>query len=266
MNNKVTHYRQLLEIAECLSSGFDSEKVRLGLGSLLLTLLDADSYASYIWDDAGKKFSQGLSVNVDDEALKEYETYYQFHDPITHRMQKRRRAASVNEIIDQEDLIETKFYNDFLCHNELYWGISLYAYDGKENIGDIRLWRNKNKPNFDKGATQLLQMVQPLFTNFLRNARLFNSKVSLTGNNREQSAIKAVWNAERVAEKFGFTPREVEIVREVLRGKKDEGIAAELCIAYSTLRTHIKHIYVKTAVHNRSALCHKVLSQLTGFT
>lgn len=266
MSISTNNYKQLLHVTECLSYGLDSAKVRLELGEALLKLLDADYFASYVWNSEDRKFGEGVSINMDEKKLMEYEQYYQYHDPITHELKKRKRATCVNEIIEQKDLEKTEFYNDFLCHDGLHWGVNLYAYDGRNNIGDIRIWRNKKNKAFDSSSVELLQMIRPHFVNALRNINLHNSESIIENNNQTSPIITASWNSKLIANQFSFTARESEIVRELLRGKKDEEIANELYIACSTLRTHIRHIYAKTEVHNRTSLCHKVLNKLTGFS
>ncbi|NQY87357.1 MAG: helix-turn-helix transcriptional regulator [Colwellia sp.] len=265
MSISARNYKQLLDVTECLSYGLDSAKVRLDLGEALLKLLDADYFASYVWNSEDRKFGEGVSINMDEKNLMEYEQYYQFHDPITHELKKRKRATCVNEVIEQKDLEKTEFYNDFLCHDGLHWGLNLYAYDGRNNIGDIRIWRNKKRQTFDSSSAQLLQMIRPHFINSLRNINHHNSEKLTEDIHQNTPIITASWDSALIAKLFSFTARESEIVRELLRGKKDEEIAKELYIACSTLRTHIRHIYAKTEVHNRTSLCHKVLNKLTGF-
>lgn len=265
MSISTSNYKQLLHVTDCLSNGLDSMKIMSTIGGALLKLLGADYYASYVWNSSDRKFGEGISINMDEQKLIEYEQYYQFHDPITHELKKRKRATIVNEVIEQKELERTEFYNDFLCHDGLHWGLNLYAYDGRNNIGDIRIWRNKKRKMFDESSIQLLQMIYPHFTNSLRNINHHNSKETNGSNNQESPIITASWDSSLIAKLFSFTVREAEIVRELLRGKKDEEIAKELYIACSTLRTHIRHIYAKTEVHNRTSLCHKVLNKLTGF-
>lgn len=266
MSLSTKNYKQLMYAAECLSYSMNSEEIRTAVGEALLKLLDADYYGSYIWNPAHGKYDDGVSLNMDLKKVKEYEQYYQFHDPITYKLKKRKRATCVTEIIEQKALKKTEFYNDFLSYDGLYWGINLYAYDGTENIGDIRIWRNKNRENFDESSIQLLQMISPHFTNSLRNIRNSSSEKNFGDTSKNHPVLTASWDIKLIMQQFSFTNREAEVIRELLRGKKDECIAEELCIAYSTLRTHIKNIYAKAAVHNRSSLQHKVLNRLTGFT
>lgn len=244
----------------------DSVEIRAAVGESLIRLLDADFYASYVWNAKDRRFADGVSINMDEANLEKYDQYYQFHDPITHELQRRKNATCVTDIMEQSEFTKSEFYNDFLSHDGLYWGINLYAYDGRENIGDIRIWRRKNQNNFDNESRALLQMIHPHFTNSLRTLKLIDSEVQGASSDEPDTNVTSSWDAELIEKHFGFTKREAEIVREILRGKKDDDIAKELCIAFTTLRTHIKHAFEKAQVHNRSSLCHKVLNKLTGFS
>lgn len=49
-----------------------------------------------------------------------------------------------------------------------------------------------------------------------------------------------------------LSPREREVVRQLARGYSYAQIAAQLDISINTLKTHIKRIYSKLDVHNRT--------------
>lgn len=59
---------------------------------------------------------------------------------------------------------------------------------------------------------------------------------------------------ERIASEFGLSKREAEVLPLALRGRTSERIASELCIAKSTVDTHLRRIYSKTGVHSRQEL------------
>ena len=84
-------------------------------------------------------------LNMSPDNLARYEEYYQFRDPITPVLQKRRRATLVREVMPQDELEKTEFFNDFLIQDGLHHGINVYAYDGDLNIGDLRIWRGKGR-------------------------------------------------------------------------------------------------------------------------
>ena len=50
----------------------------------------------------------------------------------------------------------------------------------------------------------------------------------------------------------GLTPREVEVLGLVARGRSTTQIAQQLCISRKTARNHVQHIYAKAGVSNRA--------------
>ncbi|WP_302963595.1 response regulator transcription factor [uncultured Adlercreutzia sp.] len=56
------------------------------------------------------------------------------------------------------------------------------------------------------------------------------------------------------AKEFGLSKREEEIAQLVAEGKNNAVIQERLCITESTLRTHLRNIYGKAAVHSRQEL------------
>lgn len=54
--------------------------------------------------------------------------------------------------------------------------------------------------------------------------------------------------------RYGLSPREVEILSLVARGRSASSIAAEKNITYNTVRSHVAHLYAKTGAHNREEL------------
>lgn len=243
----------LFRVNEHLTHAYDAAEVRRRVGEDLLELLDADYYASFVWDPGEARFVDRVALNMDDANLDTYDRYYQFHDPITHRLQKRRRAVHVNEVMPQAHLVQTEFFNDFLKRDGLHWGMNLYAYDGECNIGDVRIWRAERRGNFDRSDVELLDAIRPAFTNALKTLRRLEA---LQARVRSGDPFDRAWLRDR----FALTPREAEIARCVFAGKSDARLAADLDIAFSTVRTHLKRIYAKLSVTSRTELIHRVLA------
>jgi DNA-binding NarL/FixJ family response regulator len=53
---------------------------------------------------------------------------------------------------------------------------------------------------------------------------------------------------------FEFTPQQSRIVEQILLGKRDKKIAAELDISIWTVRSHLTKIFVRLSVSDRSEL------------
>ncbi len=63
--------------------------------------------------------------------------------------------------------------------------------------------------------------------------------------------VALVTRAQELAELYGLTEREEEILRYLARGRSARKIAEELFISENTVWSHIKRIYVKTDMHSR---------------
>jgi len=50
----------------------------------------------------------------------------------------------------------------------------------------------------------------------------------------------------------GLTPREVEVLRLLVRGLPNRGIAEQLVITPKTVENHVEHIYAKIEASNRA--------------
>ena len=256
MNLTQKQWRKLLSVIQHLNDSLDDYAIRERVGRDLLDLLSADYFASYVWDEQAGIFSKPVFLNMSPENLKRYEQYYQFHDPITSKMQPYRRAISVNEVMAQRDLINTEFFNDFLNKDGLYYGINIYVYDkGNRNIGDFRIWRSQNRDNFGRRELGILDMIAPHFRNAMRNlafARHLPPTLDL------DEVIR------KLAGDYELTRRELDVATSLLEGKSDRAISEKLFISPATLRTHIQHIFGKLSVSSRAEFCNRALIRKQG--
>jgi DNA-binding CsgD family transcriptional regulator len=235
----------LSRVMAALAEPHDERELRLEVGGLMLELLGAQHYASYVWDDATNAFDRGVHLHMDPGNLARYEAYYQFHDPITFELQRHHRAVRVNDVMPQAELKRTEFFNDFLALDGLHWGVNLYAWDGGRNIGDMRIWRDRRHENFDRDDLALLDVVRPAFVSALRRC---GDRVRPPQTPRPIPAIQPATLSER----------ESAIAQLVARGLPDKEVARLLGISVTTVRTHIDHIFRKMGVDNRTALAIRI--------
>ncbi len=230
-----------------LSGEFSHDEVRRRVGQWLLELLDADFFASYVWDEGNGKFVSGVSINMSSSNLLRYEQHYQYCDPITPTLQRRRTATAVSEVMAHERLKKTEFFNDFLFRDGLYFGMNFFAWDRGENIGDLRIWRAQNKEDFSTRDAMLVDAIGPSIVNALVRANR-----PLLGSD--------VMRFRQKADIWGLTSREAEIADLLVTGLSDDDICARLNISKPTLRTHVGSIFRKTGAARRSGLSHILLS------
>jgi DNA-binding CsgD family transcriptional regulator len=230
--------RVLARIFGLLSEDLGERDVREAIGHHLLALLQADYYASFVWHGMSKKFEKAVFLNMDAANLANYDRYYQYHDPITFKLQARREPTLVTQVMPQRDLMRTEFFNDFLARDGLHWGVNAYAYAGDRNIGDVRIWRGRSRENFDAHTLELLRLIEPAFTGALLRAQ-------------DGPALQA---ADPAAPMLKLSVRQYEIARMIADDLSDKEIAYRIGVEISTIRTHLRRIFDKLGVRRRSGV------------
>jgi len=231
----------VFSIMRDLSGDFDHKEVRQRVGKTLLELLNADYFASYVWDEEQEKFVSCVQLNMNRDNLKVYEDYYQFHDPITPTLQRRKRATPVSEVMSHDRLVKTEFFNDFLKKDGLCFGLNYFAYNRGTNIGDVRIWRGAKRNDFTERDAKIVDAIGPSFVNaLLRAENLDDSSSSLSFS--------------QLKDDFQFTLRQAEIADLLVLGLMDDEICDKLCISKPTLRTHITAIFRKSGLNRRTQL------------
>ena len=76
--------------------------------------------------------------------------------------------------------------------------------------------------------------------------------------NYRQEIPGATVLTEDSATRFGFTPREKEIINLLLQGKSNKEISEELFVSPRTVEAHIYNIYRKCSVKNKLELARKL--------
>jgi DNA-binding CsgD family transcriptional regulator len=234
--------RALTSLIETLAEEQSERSIRECVGRQMLTLLDADHYASYVWNEERQSFDDRVAINMSAPNLSAYESHFQFRDPITRQMQQRRSPTLVEEVMPQEQLVKTEFFNDFLRCDGLYWGVNLYAWDGKRNIGDMRIWRGRRRARFNADALEMLALIQPAFVSALRRSSSCDSM------------RQVVTRPAAVGDLAKLSQREIEVANLVSLGISDKEIARRLGIAFPTVRTHLSNVFRKVGVDNRVQL------------
>ncbi|BEU98740.1 helix-turn-helix transcriptional regulator (plasmid) [Acidovorax sp. DW039] len=247
-----THQVHVLSrVMRTLAEPLSAYEIRKQLGCLMLELLGAQFYASYVWDEEAGRFSNGVHIDVDPENVRRYEIYYQYHDPITPLLRQRRDSVLVSEVMPQAQLKRTEFFNDLLSRDGAYWGINLYAWNDQENIGDMRIWRDRKHENFSRDDVQLLELVRPAFTAAVERCTRRHTHLAQT----ESARLHKIDCDETLSV---LSARERQVAQLIGRGLADKEVAERLCISVTTVRTHIDRAFRKLRINNRVALARKL--------
>lgn len=215
------------EILWKLGSGKGQCTLRESILADITILLRADFAASYIWDPTHNLSKKGVIWKIDSKAMKDYESVWQFDDPITAQLRKLQKPTFVNEVMPLEDLKKTSYYNEFLRAYGLYHGINIYFVRNGMDIGDLRIWRAQDAEMFGEREKRILNLLEPYFTQALPLDLLTQ---------------------------YGLTPREQEVVHLVSKGLSDKEVANLLGIGFTTLRTHLNNSMRKVGCNNRTEM------------
>jgi DNA-binding NarL/FixJ family response regulator len=73
--------------------------------------------------------------------------------------------------------------------------------------------------------------------------------------------VLGTFQAKRESNKYHLTPREIEVLQWLVKGYSIKQIAAEMYLAFDTIRTHLKNIYQKLHVNCGKEAIVKVLAE-----
>ena len=224
------------DIVGRLASLPSAADVRVSVFGDIARLVHADFGASYVWQTATGQSEHLVNFNMDPANLRRYGAWFQFRDPITSRLRRRRTATPVAAVMPQAKLERTEFFNDFLARDRCHHGINMFVFDGDRNggrdggrdLGDLRIWRARHRPDFGRREVDILNALEP----FLRGA-LLRMRPDAPGR---------------------LTLRERQVATLVARGCRDRDIAALLGIGFGTVRTHLNRAIEKCGCANRAEL------------
>lgn len=154
-------FNALLDIVGSLNQAESNRGSRENISANLLELLRAEHLASYVWDREADAFGDCVALNIAPAHLRRYEEYFQYRDPISPSMRLQTRATPVSQVISQQALERTEFFNDFLMAAGMHHGLDMHLLDGGRHVGDLRIWRARGQPEFGAREVALLEMLKP---------------------------------------------------------------------------------------------------------
>lgn len=249
MHLSTTQTKALADLMKLVADATDGDELRKRMALPLLDLLRADTYVSMVWNGGRQRFERVTAVNMSDENLRSWDSYFRFIDPLTFPMMQRRKPTVATQVMCQSDLSRTEFFNDFLQRDRMYWGVNVYFYEREQCVGDVRIWRNRERGNFDASEIDIMKMVEPAITAAL--ARL--------GWKENAPAHEQCECVEEILQREGrLSKREAQVAWLVSCGCPDKEIQSRLGLEYPTVRFHLGNAFKKLRATNRATLVGRV--------
>lgn len=250
MHLTTTQTRALGNVMRLLAEATDGDVLREALALPVLELLAADQYVSMVWNAETGRFERFTALNMSADSLRHWDDYYRFVDPLTFPMMERRHPTIATQILRQPELARTEFYNDFLRPERMHWGINVYFFDRQAAVGDFRIWRKRERGNFESNETEILRLVEPAIAAAL--GRLHWERHAAPPSESTERAEELLRRTARLSR------REAEVAWLVACGCPDKQIARRLEVGYPTVRFHLANAFRKLQADNRAALASRV--------
>ena len=150
----------------------------------LTRLLQADFLGSTRWNPERRAFENAHCVGRGHDMAREYVERFQYEDPISPKLRHRRAASLIHRAMPCEELVRTRYYNEFLLPFKTVDGIDLYLYQGAHNVGDLRAWRAPGRKPLGQRELALMDLLRP----YLLNAMLGFSELAGPGDEIDRAA------------------------------------------------------------------------------
>ena len=158
--------------------------------------------------------------------------------------------------IAPDRFLQSEYYRSYYVRTGLAEEICYIFYLPDEVAVAISLMRSGDSPRFSAREFRLLESVAPLVTSLAQRhwhnvPDWFETGQAVAGNADNQSAIEDTVTAVLGAR---ITPRETQVVAQVLKGHSSESISKSLGISSGTVRIHRRNIYAKLGISSQKEL------------
>lgn len=221
---------------------FQQESLKLING-----LLQLESSAFYL---VGPNMQhRGLVThNLAREDDKLYQSRYMQLDPLNPALHE----AGGESVIDMDSVMSPQlieqlvYYQDFLKPMGYRYVADMFFRSGGKIMAVITLLRSAQQGPFTAGELTLLRQLQPFLEFTLKSVYL----------------PERIAQRKTIAERYRLTPRELDVLELVLSGAGNKVIARELMLGLATVKSHLQHVYRKTAVGTRTELVTRIVGEL----
>lgn len=158
--------------------------------------------------------------------------------------------------IAPDRFLQSEYYRSYYNRTGLSEEICFIFYLLSGPAVAISLMRSKGHPRFSAREFRLIDKVSPVVVSLARlnwkdAAEYFEPAAGIEQNQDDHSLIE-----KSVGELFGdrITPREIQVIAQVLEGHSSESIANSLGISTGTVRIHRRNIYAKLQISSQQEL------------
>ncbi len=223
------------------------DELRNEVLSLLKKIFKSEKANFFLAHSSGQLIlDRVVKQGVEDRAMGQYHEYFWQLDPFfTKLLLPSPIVFTTEQIIHLSDMVCTEYYNDFLKPQAIHYQMTISLRSENQALGLIAIFRPQNEANFSQRERKKAELTAPYLAGALEKTILLESNdptIILSHNLR----------------KFGISQRELDVIYLLYQGLENSGIADKLYISRYTVENHLKSIYEKLCVKNRTSLIYKL--------
>lgn len=208
---------------------------------MLEALVPLDGAVFYRVDGSGA--SVGLELlGLDEARVGDYVERFHRLDPChpRHFQRSGETLVRLREILEPRSFVRSEYYRDFFRRIGVRHEVELFFRDRGRIVAGMSLLRSPERGEFSDRETDALAQARPFV------------ELAIATHLRPCSL------ESRLAAEFALTEREIEVVRRVVAGARNEEIARGLFVSLPTVKTHLRHVFEKMGVRSRTELAARV--------
>ena len=227
------------------------DELRNEVLSLLNKIFNSEKANFFLTHSSGQLIlDRVVKQGVEDKAIGQYREYYWHLDPFPPKLRLPSPITLTTEqIIHLSDFVCTEYYNDFLKPQSIHHQMTIFLSSENQALGVIAIFRPQHEANFSQRDRKKAKLTAPYLAGALEKT------IVLESNN---PTLILSHNLRKV----GISQRELDVISLLYQGLENSEIADRLYISRYTVQNHLKSIYEKLCVKNRTSLLYK-LHQVT---
>lgn len=202
------------------------------------------SYSLFALVDPSIRSKGMVLENVDIETDQEYQSHYSQYDPLhpDHFRESKETVVCLDGLMTEEEIFQSIYYREFMQPHRMRYVSDMFLRREGEIVAILSLMRDETMNPFSATELKLLNNLQPLLEFSLNN-------IYKPQRINERSTL---------SNRFQLTARELDVIEHIIDGSPNKLIAEKMYLSLSTIKTHLQHIFNKTAVNSRTRLLAKI--------
>lgn len=202
------------------------------------------SYSLFALVDPSIRSKGMVLENVDLETDQEYQSRYSHYDPLhpDHFRESKETVVCLDGLMTEEEIFQSIYYREFMQPHRMRYVADMFLRSEGEIVAILSLMRDETMNPFSAMELKLLNNLQPLLEFSLNN-------IYTPQRGNERSTL---------SDRFQLTTRELDVIDHIIAGSPNKLIAEKMYLSLSTVKTHLQHIFNKTAVNSRTKLLAKI--------